>query len=239
MKQSDKGIFYFKQFKIHHDRCSHKVGTDSVLLGSWVDLNGSKSVLDIGSGSAILMLMAAQRTNNNVIIDGVEIDKASAQQGLTNITESTWAHRMNLEQSSIQNYQTTKKYDLILSNPPYFRKSFLPPDAKRIISRHDIQLDFNTLIESCDRLSHSKTRLNLILPYSEAKFFIKQVEARRWYVTRQWFVRGRSNKPVERLLLELCKEKAITETGELCLMDSGENWSSQYRELTHEFYLKG
>lgn len=239
MKQPDKGIFYFKQFKIRHDQCGHKVGTDSILLGSWANLSNANTILDIGSGSGILMLMAAQRSQSNVRIEGVEPDADSARQSEQNLKESKWSSRLTVHQISIQNFSSAKMFDVILSNPPYFQNSLPSPNTRRHMARHDTQLNFEELIEACDKLSHSKSRLNIILPVTEGELAIKLAKDRKWFLTRKCAVRSRSHNPAERFLLEFCKEIGTIEETKMHLVDNSAEWSASIKKLTQDFYLKG
>lgn len=209
------------------------------MLGSWINVSGINSVLDIGSGSGILMLMAAQRTDDNVRIEGVECDQNSAEQSKINIKNSKWSDRLNVYQNRVQDHLVERKYDLIMSNPPFFSKSHKPPGESRATSRHDVNLDFVSLIEACKRFSHSKTRLNFVLPYTEGVRFIGLMCNASWYLTRKCSVRGRDHKPLERLLLEFQTENLPTDQQELSIMGKGDEWSESYRELTSVFYLKG
>src|SRR3954468_22106190 len=116
-----------------------KVGTDAVLLGAWADVSDSKSILDIGTGCGVIALMLAQR-NGGATIDAVEIDEASAIQAKENFERSPW--KLNVFNTSIQEF-AHPPYDLIVSNPPFFSESLLPPTTKRQLARHTKSLSFN------------------------------------------------------------------------------------------------
>ena len=126
-----------------HDQCAHKVGTDSVLLGSWVDCANAQRVLDIGSGSGVISLMIAQRSRAH--IDGVEIDTAAASQSKQNVRHSPWSDRIFIHEQRIQDFKPLQPYDLIVTNPPYFLNSLREPDASRTLSRHTDSLSLDTL----------------------------------------------------------------------------------------------
>ena len=116
--------FTFKQFHINQDSCAMKVGTDSILLGAWTDVKHCKNILDMGSGTGLLALMLAQRTEEKCQIQAVELDPIAAKQAQENINDSVWKNRIQLIQTDIQHFlQTTEQtFDLIVANPPYFEQ---------------------------------------------------------------------------------------------------------------------
>ena len=124
--------FSFKQFTVRHDRCAMKVGTDGVLLGAWTNFDTCQSVLDVGTGSGLIALMAAQR-NNSAEITAIEIDSEAAQQAKENAENSPFKERVSVFNVSLQEFAAKRHemFDAIVSNPPFFTKSLLPPDTKR------------------------------------------------------------------------------------------------------------
>ena len=108
--------FAFKQFTIRQDRCAMKVGTDGVLLGAWALLPPTGRILDVGTGTGLIALMAAQRTSAEVV--GVEIDPDAAQQARENVEASPWAGRCTIVCSDIKSFESAERFDTILSNPP-------------------------------------------------------------------------------------------------------------------------
>ncbi|NJN77877.1 MAG: methyltransferase [Saprospiraceae bacterium] len=145
--------FRFKQFQIHQDKTAMKVGTDGVLLGAWADVLESESILDIGTGTGLIALIIAQR-NQNAMVDAVEIDESSYEQAKQNFEESSWTKRLNIYQSSIQDYAKNcgKQYDLIVSNPPYFVNSTKSKQEDKNQVRHTDSLSFEELIKSVNIL---------------------------------------------------------------------------------------
>src|SRR5687767_8887834 len=119
--------FQFKQFSVAHDRSTHKIGTDGVLLGAWVDVRNAHSILDIGTGTGVIALMLAQRCAGDTCIDAVEMEKEDAAQAKENVARSPWPQKVNVVHAMIQAYTPKAEYDLIVSNPPYFINSFLSP----------------------------------------------------------------------------------------------------------------
>lgn len=231
--------FRFKQFTVHHDRCTMKVGTDAVLLGAWAATREGTSLLDIGTGSGVIALMLAQRTPATAKIDAVEVEADDAAQARENISHSPWPHKIVVHQLPVQSFDPGKLYNVIVSNPPYFVNSQPPPDQRRVHARHTVLLDFDTLIHTVVRLLSPAGRFSIILPYTEGLDFLARTHG-LLYCTRRWSFRARHEKPVERWLLEFAKHPDSCEEGEIVLYDETDKqeWSQDYKTLTREFYLK-
>lgn len=238
MKRVKPDQFHFKKFSVTHRRSSMKVGTDGVLLGAWVNVTHANSILDIGTGTGVIALMLAQRTSSPVQIDAVEINPDACADAQENFSQSPWADRLHLYTQAIQTFAPDKTYDLIVSNPPYFINSYKPPDLQRTTARHTEQLTFEELISITLRLLRAGGRLAVVFPVTEGNIFEKLAQKNDLYCIRKWSFRTRSNKPVERLLLEFSKDNRPCETGEILLYESGENWSVGYRNLMKDFYLR-
>jgi tRNA1Val (adenine37-N6)-methyltransferase len=231
-------LFRFKQFSIRHEKSGMKVGTDGVLLGAWTDVNDAKQILDIGTGSGVIALMLAQRTNEQTHLDAIEIDTLAYEEAKENIEASPWREKIKIHLCAVQDFRVHKRYDLIVSNPPYFQNSFKPPDAKRVVARHTENLSFTDLLNAAEYLLAANGRLNVILPTTEGDYFEALAAAKNFTLTRKWSFRTRHEKPVERWLMEFSKHSKPTQTGEILLYNQGEEWSDEYRQLTRDFYLK-
>jgi tRNA1Val (adenine37-N6)-methyltransferase len=215
-----------------------KVGTDAVLLGAWININQANRILDIGTGSGVISLMIAQRSQAQVHIDAVEIEHHDAEQAKENISNSPWPNRISIYESPIQNFSSETKYDLIVSNPPYFNNSFQPPDQNRLRTRHTITLDFDELLKSVIRLLKKEGTFNVILPYNEGLEFIGLAKQHTLFCSRQWSFRSRKEKPIERLLLEFKFQPSDQEESEIVHYEKDDTWTNTYKSLTKDFYLK-
>ncbi len=233
-------MFRFKQFTIHQDRTPMKVGTDGVVLGAWAAVDGSvRRVLDIGTGTGLIALMMAQRCPD-AVVDSVEIDEASAEQAAENFEASPWSDRVAVCQCDINDYCIDERYDLILSNPPYFVDSLQCPDRGRSAARHTASLPFSDLIESVVRLLESDGRFALILPCREAELFDAECEG-RLFLTRRCDLHSRIGGDVKRLLSEYQLTPCIDDIMRESLTIEREqhlDYCEEYRELTRDFYLK-
>lgn len=231
--------FRFKQFSVADGRAAHKVGTDAVLLGAWVHLSqADKSILDIGTGSGVIALMLAQRTAHDARIDAVEIGGPDAEQARENVLASPWKEKISVHHLPLQEYRPQEKYDLIVTNPPYFVKSHEPPDAQRSQARHTHHLPFEDLLGNTVRLLSKQGRFALILPHVEGLHFLTLARRYKLFPVRKTTFRSRISKAVERLLIELAFEGPLQADAEIILYAEGENWSEEYRELTRDFYLQ-
>ena len=229
--------FHFKQFSISQDRATHKVGTDGVLLGAWVRTENVQHILDIGTGTGLIALMLAQRTPDEVRIDAIEIESEDAVQAIENVAASPWRDRIAVHHSPIQNFSTPLKYDLVVTNPPYFVNSLLPPGKKRSAARHMHQLTFSTLLQPVSRFLGDDGRLGVIFPHQEALQFQALAKDFALHCSRQCAFRSRPGNPVERLLMEYSFSKMEPVMEELVLHAEGNTWSEEYRRITADFYL--
>lgn len=231
-------IFHFKQFTIDHSAATMKVGTDAVLLGAWAHVKAAKHLLDIGTGSGIIALMLAQRTNASSRIDAVEIKPLDAEQARINVRNSPWPDKIKIHVSSVQEFVAPVLYDQIISNPPFFSNSFQPPDAGRSSARHTNTLPFVDLLDAVKRLLSDDGAFSLIIPYTEGQKLIALATTSGLRLTRQCTFRGRPDKPAERLMLEFKRVFEECEMTQLNMYETDGMLSPEYIELTKSFYLK-
>ncbi|NOS57444.1 MAG: methyltransferase [Cyclobacteriaceae bacterium] len=231
-------MFQFKQFSIEDDRCAMKVGTDAVLLGAWVDVSKAKKILDVGTGCGIIALMLAQRTERDVWIEGIEIEEQDAIQAAENSSLSPWKNRIKVTHQSLQEFKDIESFDLIVSNPPYFINSQLPPSTDRANARHTQTLSYQELIDHSIRLLNKDGRLAVVLPYAEGKNFVNLASLSGLICIRQLAFYSREGKPQERWLFEFSLIHARLKNEKLVLHGAGESWSPDYQSLTKAFYLK-
>lgn len=231
--------FRFKQFAIEQDRCSMKVGTDGVLLGAWADASGAEYILDIGTGSGVIAIMLAQR-NERARIQGVEIDVASFEQARANMAQSPWSNRLDAIHMAIQDFvqNTDARYDLIVSNPPFFTGGNLSYSQDRNSVRHTVKLPHQDLLSAVRKLLAKEGRFTLILPYLEGLRFCELAGTYQLHCQASTEVRSKAGRPVERLLLTFGRIKQNPVEEELILQDESGEWTAAYKALTKAFYLK-
>lgn len=156
-------VFQFKQFSVRHAKSGMKVGTDSVLLGAWADFVARNRILDVGAGTGILALMAAQR-NADAMVDAVEIDAVAAEEALQNAENSAWGGRIKIFECDFLRFESGSKYDYIVSNPPFFDSGERAPDARRAMARHTDTLPFSEFFGRCKSLLSDDGLVGLIAP---------------------------------------------------------------------------
>lgn len=230
--------FRFKKFSVAHDRCAMKVGTDAVLLGAWVKVTDAQTILDVGTGSGVIALMLAQRTGETTLVDALEVEKEDAEQAKENFDTSPWASRLRVIQKTLQQFNPDSLYDLIVSNPPYFSNSLLPPSADRTRTRHTHHLTFEELIQHSIRLLKPNGRLAVVLPYQEGLNFKQIAHDLGLHLHRQLAFFSRKGKQQERWLFEFGFEKQLLHEETLTLYDDGDTKSEKYILLTADFYLR-
>lgn len=230
-------MFQFKQFKIEQDRCAMKVGTDSILLGSWTKTESAGKVLDIGAGTGILSLMMAQRIPL-ANIDAVECEILAANQCKENCSQSPWGNRIQIFQTLIQDFSPGYLYDLIISNPPFFPDDLESLSEKRSLARQGVGLSMFDLMGEVDRFLSPKGLASLVLPYS-SRLKLEEVLIRYpLFLHRICLVYPREEKEPKRILVLLGREqKTIVEESLLIQIGGANEYSAAYKRLTKDFYL--
>ncbi|MCX2738858.1 tRNA1(Val) (adenine(37)-N6)-methyltransferase [Pontibacter anaerobius] len=174
--------FQFKQFRVEQDRCAMKVCTDSCVFGAYVEVREAQQVLDVGTGTGLLALMVAQRSEAS--IDAVEINPEAQLQAQENFSASPWSARLQLFPQSLQEFakQEHSKYDVILSNPPFFLSSLKSPDAAKNMAKHTGELLFEDILYFAQQHLTEQGKLHLLLPPAEAVYFAKLAKASDLYL---------------------------------------------------------
>jgi len=230
--------FRFKQFTVKQQQSAMKIGTDSVLLGCLAEVEHAQKILDIGTGTGLLALMCAQRSD--AVIDAVEIDEQAATEAWVNFTASKWNNRLNLHHQSLQNYtQTcTQLYDVIISNPPYFVKNsnFSIEDEQRSKARHDADLPLNVLAQHVVTLLKDKGSFWLILPTLEAQLFTAYAKESGLFLKQQIELLPKANKPSNRLIQQWCKHEALTLVNSLVIYEPNGEPTLAYKKIAQAFY---
>ena len=215
-----------------------KVGTDAVLIGAWTSIVDSKRILDIGTGTGIIALMLAQRTS--VAIDAIDVDEAACIQAKENVTASPWPQKIKIHHQSLQNFsrQSTHKYDLIVSNPPYFVASSKSPEEARTLARHAEMLPYNELLEGVLKLLDSSGKFCVVFPSKEGELFRDLAQEKKLFLTKLTRVHTRTDKSEKRLLMQFeLKRKTFSENHITIEQDNDHNYTEEYQQLTKEYYL--
>ncbi len=232
--------FSFKQFSICQDKCAMKIGTDSVILGAWAHLeNHPDSILDIGSGTGILGLMLAQRCNAS-LIDAIEIDADAYEQCVNNFEQSPWADRLFCYHASLNEFVTEmdQQYDVIICNPPFYTENYKTANKQRDLARFTDAMPFNHLLLGVSKLLNPNGLFSVVIPYKEETAFLTLAKQFKLFPKHILHVKGNptSNKKRSLITFSFYNETYTTKT--LIVENSRHNYTTDYINLTKDFYLK-
>ncbi len=250
-------MFKFKQFAVVQDQCAQKIGTDAVLLGAWVNpIDKPYSILDIGTGTGVIALMMAQRFSS-AQVDAMEIDDAAFEQATSNFENSPFADRLHCYHASFQEFyeEVEERYNLIVSNPPYFdgnlKRDDQIIDIKRQQARFDDALPFEELVYGVYKLLETDGTFACIIPSDREIEFLKITTHFQLFATRRTYVKGTESSPVKRVLMEFrFRESGNEQEPEtkievadrtisyLTIENSRHDYTDAYINLTKDFYLK-
>jgi tRNA1Val (adenine37-N6)-methyltransferase len=231
-------FFRFKQFTVWHDQCAMKVNTDGVLLGAWAGADDPSTILDIGTGSGLIALMMAQRFPN-ATIHAVEMDEDAYRQAQKNVDLSGWKSRVSVFHDNFLHFykNTDTRYNLIVSNPPYFSNSLKNNRVNRTLARHNDSLPYSELIKGVSSLLNPEGKFTVILP-ADACEFESEASLHHLFCSRKMLVKSLPGKPVLRQLLEFSSQKTFSpEWHEMSIYLRDEEYSDPYIALTRAFYL--
>lgn len=228
--------FEFKQFRIEQQKAAMKVGTDGVLLGAWTPVVDNQRILDVGTGTGLIALMLAQRSE--AIIDAVEIDEPACEEAQYNFDHSPWSNRLKVFNMDFQVFANLpfEPYDLIISNPPFFVNSLKTKNAATSVARHDEMLSFEQLITASRRLLSNTGRFCVIIPFASCIDFRESARLTGFYLRQQTKVIPKSGRSPKRVLLEFAIQPDYPIDNELTILDENGCYTEDYKILTSPFY---
>lgn len=231
--------FTFKKFFVAHDRCAMKVGTDGILLGAWSPIARVNRILDIGTGSGLLALMLAQRTDENVTIDAVELDEEAAGQARENVSESPWAGRIEVHTADIQQWVAglTIRYNLIVSNPPYYEQGVECATPQREKARYTTTLDHPALLACAANAVTEDGFFCVVLPENIGQTFTQQALSMGWHLRLRTDVAETEMRLPHRVLLAFSPKGGECYSDRLTIRGPEQQYSEGYTALTQAFYL--
>lgn len=213
-----------------------KIGTDGVLLGAWASSENPKRILDIGTGTGLILLMLAQRFPQ-AELTGIEIDKNASSEAKFNVSESIFRDRCNVFHSSIQEFQSREKFDLIVSNPPFFELTHNEFSSRNTARQHT-DLNFEELLFHADRLLGDEGKFAVIIPFDSEQKFIGSAENSGLFPQKITRVKGNEVTGFKRSLIIFSRKNSVPETDELVIEISRNVYTGDYISLTKDFYLK-
>ena len=249
IKSQAKSGFQFKQFFIEHTHCAMKVGTDSIMLGSWIEPQQAKTILDIGTGSGLLAMMLAQKSLPETQLLGIDIDAAAIQQASQNALNCPWPNKLKFCQVALQGLaesaELTKQFDLIVSNPPYFAQNpktnaqnKQTSDATRVVARQTAQLEHRDLIKFVNIHLAQEGCFYCVLPAQTSKDFIFIAEQHGLHVHEKLLVQSLPTAQISRVLLKFARSEICLQIKALTIYEQGTHYSEAYVNLCKAFYLR-
>ncbi|MCK0160856.1 tRNA1(Val) (adenine(37)-N6)-methyltransferase [Allomuricauda sp. F6463D] len=232
--------FKFKEFTIDQDQCAMKVGTDGVLLGAWTPLDTNPaSILDIGAGTGLISLQLAQRSTAE-IIDAIELDDGAYEQCVANFEASPWADRLFCYHAGFDEFvdEMDEKYDLIVSNPPFYAEDVPSGDQSRDKARQSSSLPFGELVEGVSKFLIKNGIFTVIIPFNEEANFIDLAKDSGLFPNRITRVKGNPQTDFKRSLMEFTFHLCEPKTDTLVIEEGRHQYTKEYIELTKAFYLK-
>ena len=213
-----------------------KIGTDGVLLGAWATAENPKRILDIGTGTGLIALMMAQRFPEAEHI-GIEIDKNAYEEAEFNISQSKFHHRCEVVHTSLQEFKSEEKFDLIVSNPPFFDWTH-KEDSSRNTARQQSDLNFEELVFYAEKLLSNKGKFAVIIPFEAEKYMLELGEKQSLFPVKITRLKGNENAAFKRSLLLFSRKNSKVEMDELIIEISRNVYTEDYIALTKDFYLK-
>ncbi len=230
--------FQFKQFVVHHKHSSMKVGTDAVLLGALTKAPQEGNLLEVGCGSGVISLMLAQKSQAK--ITALDIHQASVWEARANFKASPWSERLQALMISYQLYAAQGnpiRFDLIVSNPPFFVNDLKSPDEKRNLARHNDQLSYRDFLSASRNFIKAQGQLSLILPSIEAQIFIEEARNFGFFLEEEIAIFPKPNKESNRkVMLFGNNAQANLQKKSLCIRENDNSYTQAYRELTEDYY---
>ncbi|WP_029687058.1 tRNA1(Val) (adenine(37)-N6)-methyltransferase [Tatumella saanichensis] len=238
-----KNGFTFRQFFVAHDQCGMKVSTDGIILGAAAPLPTQGPVLDIGSGSGLIALMLAQRlqtAGQAVTVEGVELDAAAVRQSRQNVAESPWAAAIQIHQGDILQWDPafSRRYGLIVSNPPYFSPGVACRNDARATARYTDSLTHEALLETARQRLLPTGQFCTILPVEAGESLVTLAEQQGWFLRGLTLISELPQRKAHRLISVLSRQPGAVTHQQLMIRDDVQQYSAAYRQLTEAFYLR-
>ncbi|WP_299124971.1 methyltransferase [uncultured Tenacibaculum sp.] len=235
--------FKFKEFTVDQDKTAMKIGTDAVLLGAWCNLGEfPDAILDIGSGTGVISLMLAQRSDA-MTIDAVEIDEGAYEQTVENFEQSDWGDRLFCYSATFNDFaeemaEEEEVYDVIVSNPPFYTDDFETKDEARNKARFTSSLTFEDLLAGVSKILSTNGLFSVIIPFKEEKSFVQLAKENELFVQRVCRVKGNETSEIKRSMLTFSFQEQEVKEEELIIEKERHQYTDAYIELTKDFYLK-
>ncbi len=231
-------VFHFQQFSINQDKTAMKISTDGVLFGACCNFENAENILDIGTGTGLLSLMAAQKSAAK--ITAVEIDNDAYLQAVENVKNSKFSDRIKIFHGDFLTFYKTcgEKYGYIISNPPFFENAFKSNDYKRNFARHTDSLPFEMMIKGVKEIISENGFFSVIIPFDKSLDFVRLCALSKLHLCKKITVYSKRNVPPFRVILTFSKQILPIDYDEIFIYENNKTYSEKFRRLTANFYLK-
>ena len=233
--------FQFKKFTVQQEKCSLKVCTDSCLFGAWIasaieDKNiSAETILDIGTGTGLLSLMLAQKSNAE--IDAVEINKSAFEEATENVNASPWNNQIRIFNADIKKWKAPLKYDLVIANPPFYENDLLPENEAKNVAKHSAALSLEDLVVISKNLLNEDGTFAVLLPWHRTRLLENISSEHSFFIKEKKEVKQTPSHAYFRTMLILQKQKAGTLENELTIKNNDNEYSREYKDLLKDYYL--
>ncbi len=228
-------IFKFKHFNVIQADSAMKIGTDAMVFGAIIDTEGKKSALDIGAGTGVLSLMAAQQ-NQELKIIAVEIEAKAAAEARQNFQNSPFHNQLQLLHADFLQMEGKNQFDVIFSNPPYFENSSKSTVGNRNLARHDDNLPLNLLFQKVSALLSENGNFWLILPHLTMDQYYAEAISNELYPETEICIFGKKDQLVRKITSFSKARNNLVQT-ELIIRNSDGTYTDEYKKLTQEFHF--
>jgi tRNA1Val (adenine37-N6)-methyltransferase len=229
-------VFRFRHFEVRQESSAMKVGTDSMVLGALVQSENPKAILDIGTGTGVLALMMAQKFPEATIV-GVEIESSSAAEAKQNMENSPWPDRLTLVETDIKDLHTNQKFDLIISNPPFYSGGLLNPDAQRAQARHVFALPFDLLFSRVAHILNEDGDFWMIAPSSDVELVQLEATKVNLFPSKRIEIHGKvGGAAIRTVLCFSFMRQEIIASNQLTIREVDGKYTNEYIALTADFH---
>lgn len=230
--------FKFKQFTIYQDKCAMKVCTDACILGAWFAAKIPEycTVLDIGAGTGLLMMMLAQKTNAEIA--GIEIELDSYKQLKENISQNRWRERLKAFPGDARTYSFPMKYDFIISNPPFYENDLESESESEQIAKHSKMLTLDELLPVIDKNLEYNGSFGILLPFHRWEYFDRLASQQKFHLVEKLFVKQSPRHDFFRAILHYSRvPEGFVPEHQLTIQKEDGSYTEDFRELLKDYYL--
>lgn len=231
-----KNAFKFKRFEINQAGCAMRINTDGVLLGAIATKKQAVRILDIGTGTGVIALMMAQRFPE-AMVDAVEIDESAALAAASNAKQSDFSARLKVMHTAIEDYTSDHRYDLVVSNPPYFVNDLKNPEYRKGVARHADAVFFEDMLQSVNQLLSKDGSFWFILPVKQAEVTISIAAHHDLFPAKIIHLHSDEQKPEFRQIVCLTYAADETKHEQLFIYAARGIYTEAYKLLLKDFFL--